>query len=99
MEIKMNMETFELEELLLLAYGFSEEEADEKIDDGFDLDLFLTDKLQEKDGVLNFVHDLASRLMPFCFMGDSPLTGKHYQGFADIKGPVTRPIAKIEIKP
>jgi hypothetical protein len=94
----MNLEDWELEELLLLAYGYSEEEAEERLNNGFDVDEFLTEKLDEKDGVMNFVHDLVSRLMPFCFLGESPLTKEFYQGFAEFKDGITRAIAQIEIK-
>lgn len=93
----MDIEDFELDELILRAYGYSEEETEKMLNDYFDVDEFLTDKLDKKDGVLNFVHDLINRLMPFCFIGESHLTKKTFQGFGYAKDDGTIAIAQREI--
>jgi hypothetical protein len=91
----MNIKSYELDELVLRAYGYSGEEIDEKLADYFDADYFLTDKLEKMDGVLNFVHDLVSRLMPFCFSAQSALTKKLMCGFGVTKEGIITAIAHM----
>lgn len=95
----MNLDTTELEELILTAYGYSEDEKETMFNTGLDLEDFLHGKLMETHdgGIESFLHDFISRLMPLCTVGQSPLTKNFFKGFGIEKNGVERMICRIEI--
>ncbi|GAI92811.1 unnamed protein product [marine sediment metagenome] len=71
----------DFEELLLYAYGNSEEKIEDKINNHFDIDELIYEKLIEGDDLTGAVQNLISKLMSMIIVGESPLTKKVYKGF------------------
>lgn len=90
------MDDFEFENLILRAYGLSEEETDEKINEGFCMYQFLDNHMQGLEDIPEAIKDLIERLMPMIVGGESFLTKKKYKGFGTEKNGFTDMICKIE---
>lgn len=73
----------EIEELILYAYGKTEAEVEKFINDGEDIDEFITDKLEDHGGVFDFICDFVNRIMPKIEIGTSPISDETFKGFGN----------------
>ena len=70
------IEYHEFKELLLYAYGYSEKEVEEKINNHFDIDELIYEKLTKNDDLTGEIQNLISRLMLMIIARESPVTKK-----------------------
>lgn len=83
----MYLDEFEAAELVAAMYNLPEPEEDQDIEQ-------MEEKLDEEFGIdLNTLAEIATKLLPLCAEGVSPLTGNAYRGFARGNGF----IAKVSI--
>jgi hypothetical protein len=96
---KLNISDWELEELIPMVFGLSEEEVEKLINDQFDLEEWLHEKLMDNcyESLTELVHKLINGLMPMIFVGRSPLTDTLSKGFGVQDGDAIRKICGIEV--
>ncbi len=98
--MKLNLNNLEFMELLPLAFGLSEEETEELLNDDYDPEEWLHNKLTDNhhDSLADMAHALISGLMPMIFVGRSPLTNTLSKGFGVGESVRIRKICGVEIE-